>query len=198
MGHKPCTQPKHLVDPMQRGGGRDKTMTFGSSICRRSRCLQMRPFSAGLSLSSRCSGNHTRISQRYKVSALKAHGKATPHPITSISHHSLTRFPSPSLCDGHHGATRAPRTWWRARMLLLTWTWRTTVPTVVFSKRLTLYRTLLKMGRLSFSLMRLIFTRAKPTWSGTLSFAKSWAEMGSKGEGWRHCLQNLGELHILL
>lgn len=84
-----------------------------------------------------------------------------------------------------------------SRMLLLTWTWRTVVPTVVFSKRLTLYRALLKTGRLSFSLMRLIFTRAKPTWSGTLSFAKSWAEMEGKEMGWRHCLWSLGELSVL-
>lgn len=161
-------------------------MPSGISICRRS--LQIRPFSAGVSLSSCCGGNHTHILQRpgkAKASAPKVHGRATPHPTTRISCCSLTSVPSPSLGDGHRRAKDLAKT---GSMLLLTWTWRTVVPTVAFSKRLTLYRALLKMGRLSFSLMRLIFTRAKPTWSGMLSFAKSWAEKGSKGEGWRHRL----------
>ena len=47
------------------------------------------------------------------------------------------------------------------------------VPVGVFSGMLMLYRAWLKIGRLSFSLIRSMKTRAKPTWSAMDSLAKS-------------------------
>lgn len=54
-------------------------------------------------------------------------------PATSIP------LPKLTLREGHHRAnTGAKDSAKGAGMLLLTWTWRTVVPTVVFSRRLTL------------------------------------------------------------
>lgn len=60
------------------------------------------------------------------------------------------------------------------------------VPGAVFSGRLMLYSGLLKMGRLSFSLISSMKMRAKPTWSDMDSLAYSWEEMARWILGERH------------